>query len=164
MTLKDEVETIDAMWPTIKDKDGEPAIHLFLAKLVSHLKPDIVVLLGNNIERSVSMVFSSLPERSLCYALGGSAKVLELCRPDWRLVIGENPLDYHRGCLGHAAVMLLGDGDIREWWPAWKSALSNGAIVCCERSKRSKFWNELPYEKVEMDGFGVFRYTKGCNV
>jgi predicted O-methyltransferase YrrM len=57
---------------------------------------------------------------------------------------------------------------ISEEWRLYESALADRAVVCVDdinANDMRRFWNPLPYEKVETDlhgeaGFGIFQYVR----
>jgi predicted O-methyltransferase YrrM len=154
--------------------------YLLLMKLVRYLKPKKVLELGTSIGRSALFMMMFLPEDSSLTTVDiGSHRRTDLAgfafNNRLKIVFGDD--------LDQSVIDQIDDGfdfcyldsehnyeQIAAEWKIYAPKLKDGAIVAMDdihlNVGMEKFWNDLPYEKVDtgdkfhFSGFGLFRYIR----
>lgn len=163
---------------------GEKAIqyYSYLSRLVRILKPAKILELGTDIGRSASFMMLTLPKDSTLITIEihqSPRQDLEFWKSDPRLkIVVGNDLDLRSyGTIDLQGIDLLfidalhDYGQVAHEWALYKKFMSKGALVLMDdihlNPGMERFWNELPYEKIDtgkdlhFSGFGIFTAPEG---
>lgn len=156
----------------------------YMAKLVRRIKPSFVLELGTGAGRTAAMIAAALPEASAFTTINwpnppsGDDVGRELAPwrgdPRIRQVLADTRETAWRIPDNSVDLLYMDSGTTHEFalisveWELYRPKLMNGAIVVVDDihfagSDMERFWDPLPYDKIEGvcgGGAGMFRYVK----
>lgn len=159
--------------------------YLYLFNLIKILQPKHILELGTSIGRSANFIMCALPENRMSRQ-NSKLTTIELgsfMRTDLKPFFNDNRLQIIYGSttdkeiyapLNLKNIDFIFIDTLHEYdqvvaeWNIYKNFLTDNAIVVMDdihlNTGMDKFWNELPYEKIDcgndvhFSGFGMFRF------